>query len=136
MFAHIRLQEQLPFHQFLLILCYSFLPYKCILVGIGFYLSSVNENIFPGNFAELKQKLCALGKKMFCTRGKMKAAESCNGGMIRYRFTFKEIHVIDIPVASSLDFSGRIFSIKVSIKNDLQHLAWGHLVSLNMLYVS
>ena len=31
-------------------------------------------------------------------------------------------------MASFFNFSGRIFSIKISIENDLQHLAWGHLV--------
>ena len=38
------------------------------------------------------------------------------------------LSLIHISMASFFNFSGRIFSIKISIKKNFQHLAWGHLI--------
>ena len=50
--------------------------------------------------------------------------------MVRYGFSFKEIHKIDIPVACGFDVPAGIDPVHAGVDHDLKQLSWRRLIFL------
>lgn len=98
------------------ILRYSTFPYKGVLVSVGLNLRSIDKDVFSGYFAKFIEKLRTPRMQLLCAWSKMQTSKSGNGCMVWYWFALQKIHEVNIPVASTLDFSGRKFSGMIKSK--------------------
>ena len=95
-------------------------PYKGILIGIGFYLCSVDKQVLELYLVGFSQQINQLSKQSLYTASKVVLTESCNGVMVLSLFSSEQIHKCEIEPASFFYLSGRIDMLRICIYHYLK----------------
>ena len=87
------------------VLRYRLLPYKGIPVRICLDLRPVDEDLFASDLADAFQEFGGQRQDARSTGGKVDAAEPGDRRMIRRRFSFQQVHEVDILLTGFFDAS-------------------------------
>lgn len=118
-----------------LVLFHCFLPDELVLVGEGFDLRSVDEDVLPGDGADLFQEFPHLGKDFPDARAQALRDETGDGRVIRSRLAFQKVHELDVAAAGFLDLPCREDAVRVGIGKDGEHLRWRRLIPIDMMTI-
>lgn len=74
-------------------------PDELVLVGEGFNLRAVDEDVLKGDRTDLFEELSHLRKDVADARAQAFREEAGDGRVVRSRFAFEEVHELDVAAA-------------------------------------
>ena len=110
-------------------------PDELVLVGEGFDLCAVDEDVLEGDRAELSEELPHLRKDVADAWAQALRDETRDGCMVRGGFAFQEIHELDVVAAGIFDLAGGEDAVHVSVREDGEHLRWRRLISIDVMTI-
>lgn len=110
-------------------------PDELVLVGEGFDLRAVDEDVVHGNGADLPQEFPHLRKDFSDAGTQALREETRDGRMVRGGLAFQKVHELDVAAAGFFDLPCREDAVRVGVRKDGEHLRWRRLISIDMMTI-
>ena len=113
----------------------GFPPDELVLVGDGFDLRAVDEDVVQGDGSELFEEVPHLREDVPDAGAQALREETGDGRMVRCRLSFQQIHELDIAAAGFLDSARGEDAVRVGVDKDGEHLRWRRLISIDVMAI-